>query len=144
MPRPPKTLVQKSLANNEIVVPSSQSDLAALFNQGLAMHQQGQLAQAKQIYTEVLAKNPNYYDALHLAGVIDLQSNNPMLALELIDRAIEIKPDYAEAWSNRGNALSDLKRYEEALANCDKAIEIKPDFIQAWICRGNALHNLKR
>ena len=94
MPRPPKTLVQKSLAHNEIVVPSSQSDLAALFNQGLAMHQQGQLAQAKQIYTEVLAKQPDYYDALHLAGVIALQSNNLMLALELIGKAIEIQPDY--------------------------------------------------
>ena len=47
------------------------------------------------------------------------------------DTAIRIKPDYAEAHSNRGNALQDLKRFDEALASYKKAIEIKPDYTVA-------------
>ena len=46
--------------------------------------------------------------------------------------------------SNRGNALRDLKRFEEALANCDRAIALDPDHIGAWINRGIALAELKR
>jgi len=123
---------------------SLQFGVAALLNQGLALYQKGQLAQANQICTQVLAKQPNYFDALHLAGVIALQSNNSLLALELIGQAIEIQPDYAEAWSNRGNAFNHLKRYEEALASYDRAIEIQPDYAEAWSNRGVALSDLKR
>ena len=55
-----------------------------------------------------------------------------------------IRPDYAEAYSNRGNALQDLKRSEEALASYDKAIALKPDYAEAYNNRGNALQDLKR
>ena len=48
-------------------------------------------------------------------------------ALASYDKAIALKPDYAEAYNNRGNALKDLKRFEEALASYDKAIALKPD-----------------
>ena len=55
-----------------------------------------------------------------------------------------MKPDYAEAHNNRGNALMDLKRPAEALASCDKAIALKPDYAEAHYNRGNALMDLKR
>src|SRR5262249_42642611 len=41
------------------------------------------------------------------------------------------KPDYAEAHSNRGAALMELKRPAEALASYDKALALKPDFAEA-------------
>ena len=46
--------------------------------------------------------------------------------------------------NNRGNALWQLKRFEEALASFDKALAIKPDFAEAPNNRGNALLELKR
>ena len=57
---------------------------------------------------------------------------------------MKIKPDKHEAWYNRGIALKDLGRLEEAIASCDKALEIKPDNDQAWVNRGFALKNLGR
>ena len=60
-------------------------------------------------------------------------------ALVSYDRAIALKPDYAEAYSNRGNALLDLKRPECALASYHKAIALKPDLALAYFSRGNAL-----
>ena len=55
-------------------------------------------------------------------------------------RRSRIRPDYAEALSNRGNALQDLKRPEEALASYDKALAIRPDHADALFNRGlNAL-----
>ena len=42
------------------------------------------------------------------------------------DRALAIKPDHANALNCRGNALSSLKRFEEALASFDKVLAVKP------------------
>ena len=50
----------------------------------------------------------------------------------------------AEAYNNRGNALQDLKRFEEALASYDKALAIRPDYAEAYSNRGIALQDLKR
>ena len=44
------------------------------------------------------------------------------------DQAIKLKPDYAEAYNDKGNSLIELKRYEEALFNFDHAIKLKPDY----------------
>jgi len=112
--------------------------------QGVALHQQGQLALAKVIYEQVLAKQSTHFNALHLSGVIAAQSKNLKLAVELIGKAIEINPMSAEAYSNRGNALKELNRFGEAVASYDRAIEIKPDYAVAYLNRGNSLQELKQ
>ena len=80
-----------------------------------------------------------------------LNSGNDLFASERYkeavidyDKAIQIKPDYHEAWYNRGIALRKLQRYQEAIASYDKAIQIKPDNHEAWNNRGNALDELKQ
>jgi Tfp pilus assembly protein PilF len=118
--------------------------LQAKFEQGVALHQQGRLAEAERIYREVLQRQPNHSGALHLLGAIALQTEHTERAVELIGKAIALKPDYAEAHYNRGLALLDLKRPEEALANYDRAIALQPDYAEAHNNRGNALSNLKR
>jgi protein O-GlcNAc transferase len=118
-------------------------ETAIVFQHGLASHQRGQLAQAKTAYEQVLAKQPQHFDAWHLLGVIAAQSNNPTLAEELIGKAIEINPNCAPAFSNRGNALQELKRFDEAISSFDKAIALKPDYADAFYNRGNALQELK-
>jgi len=65
-------------------------------------------------------------------------------ALASYDKAVALKPDYAEVYSNRGIALHDLKRSEEALASYDRAIALQPDYAEAYNNRGNALQDLKR
>ena len=42
-----------------------------------------------------------------------------------------LKPDYAEACNNRGNALKDLGRAPEALASYERALALRPDYPQA-------------
>ena len=60
------------------------------------------------------------------------------------DCALAIKPDYAEAFNNRGNTLQELKRLDDALASYDRALAIKPDYAEAHYNRGITLHDLKR
>jgi Flp pilus assembly protein TadD len=55
-----------------------------------------------------------------------------------------LQPDRAEALSNRGNALRQLKRFDEALASYDQAVALKPDYFDALTNRGVTLHELKQ
>ncbi len=60
------------------------------------------------------------------------------------DRALALRPDYAEALSNRGVTLKELKRFEEALASYDRALTVRPDYAEALSNRGATLHELTR
>jgi hypothetical protein len=58
-------------------------------------------------------------------------------AVASYDKAIALKPDYAEAYYNRGNALQELKQFDAAVASYDKAIALKPDYAEAYYNRGH-------
>ena len=54
-------------------------------------------------------------------------------------RALELKPDYAEAHSNLGIALKDQGKLDEAIACYRRALELKPDFAEVHSNLGIAL-----
>ena len=118
--------------------------IQAKFQQGVALHQQGKLADAERIYWEVLWQQPNYFDALHLLGVIALQTRHAEQGADLIRKAIGLNANIAAAHCNLGKALLDLKHPEGALASFDKAIALEPNFAMAHNNRGKALLDLTR
>ena len=61
-------------------------------------------------------------------------------AIEDYTKAIELKPDYAKAYNNRGIAHKALKDYQKAIADYNKAIELKPDYANAYYNRA-IVHN---
>ncbi|MDC1383565.1 tetratricopeptide repeat protein, partial [Candidatus Puniceispirillum sp.] len=60
------------------------------------------------------------------------------------NKAISLKPDYADALNNKGNVLQELRRFDEALVDYNKAISLKPDYADAFNNRGNVLQELRR
>ena len=65
-------------------------------------------------------------------------------ALTCHERALEINPRYADAWSNKGVALAGLGRLHEALTCFERALEINPRLAGAWYNKGKALAHLGR
>ena len=80
------------------------------FDQAVALHQSGQLAQAQALYEEVLRAKPDHADAWHFLGLIGIQSNDPQRAVVRIGKAIAINPTNAVYYINYGNALRTLQR----------------------------------
>ena len=109
------------------------------FRNAVALHQGGRLTEAEALYRSVLAVNPRHADALHLLGVVALQSGRNEVAAELIQRALRIRPGLAQYHSSLGSALKGLGKADEAIAAYRKAIAIQPDHAPTHGNLGNAL-----
>ncbi len=67
-----------------------------------------------------------------------------MLAVEVIHAFTGRKLSKAEEADDKGNALNEKRKYQEALPYFDEAIKLSPKFSLAWINKGIALKNLGR
>ncbi|WP_158923826.1 tetratricopeptide repeat protein [Acidisphaera sp. S103] len=98
-----------------------------LLDRALADHQAGRLDAAEQGYREVLTADPVHADALHLLGVLAHQSARTETAIELIERAIALRPDTMHFHNNLGNILRDTGRAADAVACYRRALALNPD-----------------
>lgn len=96
------------------------------FALALRHHQSGRLAEAERGYREILQAQPGHADSLHLLGVLALQTGNPEPALELIQRAVALRPDGAVYRNNLGQVLERLGRVDDAVRAYEAAIELDP------------------
>ena len=115
-----------------------------LFQRALSLHQRGLLAEAAALYDRILAGQADHFDALHLSGVIALQTQDTARGVALIETAIALNPEVAAAYANLGQGLATLGRFEAAVARYDRAIALQPGYVEAHINRGNALRTLGR
>ena len=127
-------------------VPSTQrrSRCRRLFAQALELHKQGRLAEAEQLYSEVLAHRPDHFDALQMLSVIKLAKGQPAEALRLISEAMRMRRPSPQILVNHGMILHALDRSEEALASFDDALKQKSKFAEAHNNRGAVLAALGR
>jgi tetratricopeptide (TPR) repeat protein len=65
-------------------------------------------------------------------------------AIASYDRALALRPDFAEAHLKRGGALHALRRLDETLVAYDRALALMPNRAEVHYNCGNALHSLKR
>jgi hypothetical protein len=68
-----------------------------------------------------------------------LKLDRPEPALADVERALALKPDYAEAINHRGLALQDLNRHREALDAHRRALALRPDGAEARYGAATAL-----
>ena len=77
-------------------------------------------------------------------GNAEYYGKNYPEAIEYYKKAIELKPDDAVAWINKGVALRELDQDKKALKAFDKATKLEPDNAVAWINKGHTLNKLGR
>lgn len=106
--------------------------------------QGGQTAEADRLCRLLLEVQPDYFDALFLAGLIAEQAGRSEQAVEFLSKAVAVNPGVAEAFYNRGVALGHARRHEEAVESYERAIALKADYADAYFNRGVALAELGR
>ena len=114
------------------------------FQEGLALHQHGQLKEAQTLYERALKWQPNHFDALHMLALIAYQTQQLDRAEALFLKVLKLDPDAPHALNNFGNVLQDLKKYKSALARFDRALELDPGYVEAHNNRGDLLQHMGR
>jgi serine/threonine protein kinase/Tfp pilus assembly protein PilF len=77
-------------------------------------------------------------------GLVAEEKGDHQQAIADYSEAIRLKPDYPEAFNNRGVAYYSLKQYDKALSDYNEAIRLKPDDAEAFKNRGNVYYGLKQ
>jgi Flp pilus assembly protein TadD len=99
----------------------------SIYNEALREQQSGRTREAKTIYKQILAKQPNHIESLNNLGVISIYEGNTQEALFYFKRILEYRKNYSKAYNNIGLiAMRDGDRQlaEEYLR---KAISLEPD-----------------
>jgi len=63
-------------------------------------------------------------------------------AIEICNKIIELKPDYAEAWNKRATIYFQQRKYEESLVDIAKTLELEPRHFGAMA--GRALIRIRQ
>ena len=66
--------------------------IQAVVDQGLGLHRSGRLDDARSHYIAALEVDPGHFDALHMLGVLCLQTGQLAFGAELIGRLSQFGP----------------------------------------------------
>jgi tetratricopeptide (TPR) repeat protein len=92
----------------------------------------------------LMKKEPSSADDYYLQAAQQSQQNNHDEAISLYNRALELNPNYTDAYNNRGLAYFMTRRYNEAITDYNKAIALNPLYGAAFNNRGTAYYLLKK
>jgi predicted TPR repeat methyltransferase len=106
----------------------------------MASHRAGNLVEAERLYRQICAVDPHNVESLHYLGVLAGQAGRSDIAIDLIGRALALRPDRVESWLALGNVFEQAQRYDDAVASYAKA----PGLAEAWLGRARALKRLNR
>jgi protein O-GlcNAc transferase len=105
----------------------------------LQQHRAGRLGEAESLYRQILAADSNHADALHMLGILALQTGRLPLAIETISLAIKQNGQMPAFHNNLGNAYAAAGKWQDAEISYRQALDRKRDYAEAYYNLGSAL-----
>jgi len=127
-----------TITTNTPATPSGEQ----IINQAFKFHSQGNIQEAAKYYQLFINQGFKDHRVFSNCGIILKKLGKSKEAEFLFRKAIEIKPNYANAHLSLGNILRDLGKLQDAELSYRKAIGIKPDYAEAHSNLGNTLKDL--
>jgi len=98
------------------------------YNLGILYQDLGELELAKEQYRNLITIDPNSYPAYNNLGYIALVfEDNYEEAVRYFSKAVELNPQYDQAWCNRGVAYYYLQEWQKARADFLQSLKINPN-----------------
>ena len=94
---------------------------------GLRMQRMGNIQEAERIYRGVLSRKPDSVDAMRLLAGVAMRAKQWGDAIVLLERALELAPDYYRAWMDLGHARHEQDKTDEALEAYTRAQQLEPE-----------------
>ena len=106
-------------------------------NSVLALYSNGQIQEALVAVGALIKSYPNDPFLYSISGACFVGVGQLDTALKSYEKALAIKPDYAEVHYNLGVTLQELGQLDAAVKSYEKALAIKPDYADAHNNLGN-------
>ena len=127
------------------------------FLRAVEQYEKGNDQSAINYMTDIVEWNPNQAEAWYYIGLICSEwgkiCNGNLFdqeelsyrqeALNALDRAIAVCPDYADAYCLRGSIFYSLENYKNAIDDYSQAIAASPSYADAYYNRGNVYYVLE-
>lgn len=118
--------------------------VSQVFEMALKSYSEGKFGQAEKTCLKLLSADPSSAVALNLLAVIYMARGRHQLALVNYDKALALRPDFTEGWSNRGALLKSMGRADDALDSFDRALALQADHVSVRTNRAALLQELGR
>ncbi len=115
-----------------------------ILHQLIALYNKGQIRTVIQECDRLTKEFPQSFLLWNLLGAANNAQGKLEEAIAAHNKALLIKPDFAEAHNNIGAAFQSQGKFEEASAAYNKALLIKPDYARAHYNLGITLQELGR
>ena len=106
--------------------------------QGRGFYNAGNYLFAADAFTEDIREHPRSAAAWNNRAVTRVRLGDLNGAVRDYNHAVELAPDDAELYFNRGNAFVSARLYQEAIMDYDRAIQLNPIYARALFNRGSA------
>ncbi|MGC8730963.1 MAG: tetratricopeptide repeat-containing sulfotransferase family protein [Halothiobacillaceae bacterium] len=116
-----------------VQTPTLPPELDALMHQAVALHQQGQVAQALPLYQQALALAPGVAQIHHLLGLALLSLGQADQAASSFDAALRLDPNHIEALLQRGLLHYTAQRDAAAVADFQRVVALAPNDPRGWV-----------
>jgi tetratricopeptide (TPR) repeat protein len=95
---------------------------------GVEEEASGDLASAKQHYGRSIELNPSIAESHYLLGdVLYREGNDYPRATKFLQQAIDLAPDFTDAYLRMGSALIAMEKYSDAEITLNRAVKTAPD-----------------
>jgi tetratricopeptide (TPR) repeat protein len=121
----------KAMANVQNAIKINQYYAPAYFWKAMIYQDLGNFELAKTNYQTCIERDANHYDAYNHLGIL-LYAEGNKNSLIYFDKALELSPTSIEVLRNKGLALKDENRYDEAIECFNKILEIEPAFAESY------------
>lgn len=101
-------------------------------------------SEARKHFEKALSKFPQFPQALHALALLDAAEQHTDLAVERLQKAVEIDTSYGEGFITLSRLLNLLGRHTEALDAAQKGVKLRRDLWQGFYEMGIAALSLGR
>jgi len=106
--------------------PSSSEALAQAWDRAVALHRDGDLPGATAAYDAILAEQPEFAPALHLAGVAAAAHDDPDRAAAFFAAALAAQPAFVDARLAAADLALVQRRHDDAMRLVDEGLRLAP------------------
>ena len=121
-----KGLVKESIIKIKDYIKRFPKDLTAKYNYAIILEKKNKKIEASTLYKHILKKNPNHWQSLTNLYLFYFNDSNYLDALPLVEKIIELKPNYQPALRDHAHILYRLNKLDIALKKILLSVKLNP------------------